>query len=142
MNVIAENMYAQVDNEGNMFHLLDVFMDHKKDDTAIDIANGTVTTPSGNVKPKITTQGWQLLVLWKDKSMCWVKLQDLKASNPVELAEYAVANQIAEEPAFKWWVSNTLREQNPVISKVKRSTGGQCTCLDASYHTQLKKHWR
>jgi hypothetical protein len=120
MNVIAENMYAQVDNEGNMFHLLDVFMDHKKDDTAIDIANGTVTTPSGNVKPKITTQGWQLLVLWKDKSMCWVKLQDLKASNPVELAEYAVANQIAEEPAFKWWVSNTLHEQNHVISKVKK----------------------
>jgi hypothetical protein len=24
-------------------------------------------------------------VLWKDKSMSWVKLKDLKASNPVEL---------------------------------------------------------
>jgi hypothetical protein len=56
-NVIAENMYAQVDDEGNMFQLLDEIMDHKKDDTAIDIANGTVTTSSGNVKPKITTQG-------------------------------------------------------------------------------------
>jgi hypothetical protein len=121
VNVIAKNMYAQVDNEGNMFQLLDEIMDHKKDDTAIDIANGTVTTPSGNVKPKITTQGWQLLVLWKDKSMCWVKLRDLKASNPVELAEYAVANQIAEEPAFKWWVSNTLRKQNHIISKVKKN---------------------
>jgi hypothetical protein len=62
--VIAENMYAQVDDEGNMFQLLDEIMDHKKDDTAIDIANGTVTTSSGNVKPKITTQGWQLLMLW------------------------------------------------------------------------------
>jgi hypothetical protein len=58
-----------------------------------------------NVKPKITTQGWQLLVLWKDKSMSWVKLKDLKVSNPVELAEYAVANRNVEEPAFKWWVS-------------------------------------
>jgi hypothetical protein len=57
-NVIAENMYAQVDNEGNMFQLLDEIMDHKKDDRAINIANGTVTLANGNVKPKITTQGW------------------------------------------------------------------------------------
>jgi hypothetical protein len=62
--VIAKNMYAQVDDEGNMFQLLDEIMDHKKDDMAIDIANGTVTLANGNVKPKITTQGWQLLMLW------------------------------------------------------------------------------
>jgi hypothetical protein len=31
-----------------------------------------------------------------------------------------VANQIAEEPAFKWWVSNTLHKQNHIISKVKK----------------------
>jgi hypothetical protein len=93
--VIAENMYAQVDNEGNMFQLLDEIMDHKKDDTAINIANGTVTLANGNVKPKII-----YIVLWKDKSTSWVKLKDLKESNPVELAEYAVANWIAEEPAF------------------------------------------
>jgi hypothetical protein len=64
VNIIAKNMYAQVDDEGNMFQLLDEIMDHKKDNTAIDIANGTVTTSSGNVKPKITTQGWQLLMLY------------------------------------------------------------------------------
>jgi hypothetical protein len=113
-------MYAQVNDEGNMFQLLDEIMDHKKDDTAIDIANGTVTTSSGNVKPKITTQGWQLLVLWKDKSTSWVKLKDLKVSNPVELAEYAVANWIVDEPAFKWCVSNSLRKRNCIISKVKK----------------------
>jgi hypothetical protein len=42
-------MYAQVDNEGNIFQLLDEIMDHKKDDTAIDITNGTVTTSSGKM---------------------------------------------------------------------------------------------
>ncbi len=47
MNVIADNMYTQVDNEGNMFQLLDEIMEHKKDDSAIDIANGTVTSASG-----------------------------------------------------------------------------------------------
>jgi hypothetical protein len=36
MNVIAKNMYAQVDDEGNMFELFDEIMDHKKDDMAID----------------------------------------------------------------------------------------------------------
>jgi hypothetical protein len=119
-NFIAKNMYPQVNDEGNVFQLLDEIMDHKKDDTAIDIANGTVTTSSGNVKPKITTQGWQFFVLWKDKSMSWVNLKDLKASNPVELAEYAVANWIAEEPAFKLWVTNTLHKWNHIISKVKK----------------------
>jgi hypothetical protein len=57
--------------------------------------------------------------MWKDQSTSWVKLKDLKASNPIELAEYAVANCIAEEPAFKWWVSHTLRKRNRIISKVK-----------------------
>jgi hypothetical protein len=57
VNVIAKNMYAQVNDKGNMFQLLDEIMDHKKDDTMIDIANGTVTLANGNVKPKIATQG-------------------------------------------------------------------------------------
>jgi len=48
-----------------------------------------------------------------------VKLKDLKDSNPVELAEYAVANLIVDEPAFKWWVPLTLKKRNRVIAKVK-----------------------
>jgi hypothetical protein len=47
-------------------------------------------------------------------------IEGLKASNHVELAKYAVANHIAEEPAFKWWVSNTLHKWNHIISKVKK----------------------
>jgi hypothetical protein len=31
INVIADNMYPQVDNKGNMFHFLLKIMDHKKD---------------------------------------------------------------------------------------------------------------
>jgi hypothetical protein len=112
-------MYAQVDDEGNMFQLLLEIMDHKKDGTAIDISNGMVTSANGNMKPKITMQGWMLLVMWKDWSRSWVKLKDLKVSNPIELAEYAVVNCIAEEPAFKWWVSHTLCKLNRIISKVK-----------------------
>ena len=59
------------------------------------------------------------LVQWKDGSVSWEKLKDLKESNPVEVAENAVANRIVEEPAFTWWVPHTLRKRNQIISKVK-----------------------
>ena len=40
-----------------------------------------------------------------DGSFDWVPLKDLKDTNPVERAEYAVTNKIAEAMAFAWWVS-------------------------------------
>jgi ribosomal protein L39E len=49
-----------------------------------------------------------------------ILLKQLKDSNPIQLAEYAVANRIQEEPAFKWWVSDTLRTQHRIIAKAKR----------------------
>ena len=64
-------------------------------------------------------KGCELLVHWHDSETCWVPLKELKASNPVELTEYAVANRIDDEPAFNWWVSHTLRKRNRIISKVK-----------------------
>jgi hypothetical protein len=85
----------------------------------IDISDGMITSRNGNVKLKITMKGWWLLVMWKDQSTSSVPLKDLKVSNPVELAEYAVANHIAEELAFKWWLLDTLRKWNHIISKVK-----------------------
>lgn len=69
--------------------------------------------------PKITTRGWELEVQWKDGSTSWIPLKDLKESNPIEVAEYAVANKIAEEPAFAWWVRHVLRKRNRFIGKVK-----------------------
>jgi hypothetical protein len=39
-----------------------------------------------------TTHGWHLRVLWKDGMTSWERLVDLKESNPVEVAEYAVAS--------------------------------------------------
>jgi hypothetical protein len=118
-NIIAENMYAQVDNEGFQYLMLKEITDHKKDASAILISEGSVRSGNGQMKPKVTTRGWFLLVQWRDGSTSWEKLKDLKASNPVEVAEYAVANRIAEEPAFKWWVPHVLRRRHRFISKVK-----------------------
>ena len=118
-NVIAENMYAQVDDEGRQYQLLDDIADHRSDGTALRIGNGFTVSQNGNRVPKQTTRGWSLLVNWKDGSSDWVKLKDLKDSYPVQIAEYAVANRIAEEPAFKWWVQSVLRKRNRIVAKMK-----------------------
>ena len=118
-NIIAENMFNQIDSEGYHYQLLCEIQDHSYDLSAIPVERGFITTTSGNKVPKKTTRGWELLVEFKDGSSKWVKLKHLKASNPVELAEYAVSNGIEEEPAFKWWVKDVLRRRDRIVSKVK-----------------------
>lgn len=118
-NVIAENMLSNCDSEGHHYQLLQEISDHKKDGSAIRISNGFIESKGGKRTAKKTTRGWKLLVEWKDHSVDWIDLKDLKASNPVELAEYALANELEEEPAFKWWVRQTLRQRDRLIMKVK-----------------------
>ena len=65
-----------------------------------------------------TTQGWKLLCQWKDGSTNWVALKDMKHSYPVRVAEYAISNRIADEPAFCWWVHNTVKRRDRIIAKV------------------------
>ena len=112
-------MYAQIDDQGNSFLLLDEIQDHRKDGTALTEQDAYVYR-GHNKHRKPTTKGWELLVAWKDGSNSWVKLKDIKDSNPVEVAEYAVANRIQDEPAFAWWVKPVLRRRNRIISKVKK----------------------
>ena len=93
--------------------------DHKKDYSSITKVAGFIKSSSGNLHRKRTTRGWKLLVEWKDGSVYWVPLKDLKQSKPVKLAEYAVANDISDEPAFNLWFKETLRHIDRIISKVK-----------------------
>jgi hypothetical protein len=118
-NTIAENIYSQVDSEGRQYLMLSEIIDHKKDLSAITKDQGFTTSYNGNRVKKKTTKGWKLCVEWKDGTSTWVPLKELKSSNPVEVAEYAVTNQIVEEPAFAWWVKDVLRRRNRIISKVK-----------------------
>ena len=66
-----------------------------------------------------TTKGWKLLVKWADESETWVPLKDMKESHPVETAEFARAREIADQPAFAWWVPYVLRKRDVILSKVK-----------------------
>ena len=111
-HVIVENIFAQCDDAGCRQAILDEIIDHKRDGRAWRADNGYMTTKRGKQVPKNTTKGCKILCQWKDGLSDWVDLKYVKDSNPIELAEYAVANRIQEEPAFKWWVSETLRIRN------------------------------
>ena len=137
-NIIAQNMLSQVDTEGHHFQLLQEIVDHRSDGRAIKKSNGYHISQSGSRKPKITTVGWKLQVEWKDGSMSWVDLKDLKESNPLELAEYAVANRIDDEPAFNWWVKSALKTRDRIIAKLERRNIGAKKAKNKYWRTTHK----
>jgi hypothetical protein len=118
-NVIAENLIAQVDEEGRRQMMLGGIMDHRVLPDAIPKSKGTYVNAYGVKRRKTTTRGWEILIEWKDGSSDWVAMKDLKESYPVELASYAVERDIHEEPAFAWWVPYVLKKQKRILQKVK-----------------------
>ena len=118
-NYIAENLFAQVDQEGNRHILLDELIDYRVNGREVKLQDAFITTGTGTRRRHETTTWWELLAQWKDGSTNWVSLKDLKESYPVQTAEYAVAAKIAMEPAFAWWVPYTLKKRNQIISKAK-----------------------
>ena len=51
---------------------------------------------------KITTRGWEVMILWKNGSAYWIKLKAIKNSNLVKVAEYVVVDRTQDKPAFSW----------------------------------------
>ena len=46
------------------------------------------------------TKEWEVIIKWKYGSSAWNQVKGVKESLKVQLADYAVLNQIAEEPEF------------------------------------------
>jgi len=119
-NVIAEAIFSQVDEEGNEHLILDEIIDHRKDlAIAVSDEDRWILSANGNRHHKKTTKGWDLCILWKDKSTSWVPLKHLKEGHPVQVAEYAMANGIANEPAFAWWIKHAIKTRDRIICAVK-----------------------
>ena len=114
-NMIAENLFAQTDMEGRSFTILKDIVGHRKDEHAVNKTDEDYI----NGRKRHTTAGWHLEAEMADGTTHWVPLKDLKESNCVEVAEYAVASNIADEPAFAWWVRKILRRRDVIIKKVK-----------------------
>ncbi|MGH7954509.1 MAG: reverse transcriptase domain-containing protein, partial [Gloeomargaritales cyanobacterium] len=113
-NIIAEHLYSQVDEKGNQFQIFREIIDRRKTNRAVDKADQYRVIGDKRVRKK-TTAGWDLEVEWKDGSASWLPLKQLKETNPVDVAEYAVANRIDDEPAFDWWVRIILKRKTRLI---------------------------
>ncbi|GKY96005.1 hypothetical protein MPSEU_000561000 [Mayamaea pseudoterrestris] len=123
-NIIAEHIFSRIDDEGRRIIVLKEILDHKTDGTAVAqadkyVTNKDGTTFQGRQQLRKTTKGWWLLVSWMDGTESWERLADLKESHPIEVAEYAVSNQLSKEPAFEWWVGLFLKNRDRIIKKVK-----------------------
>ena len=46
--------------------------------------------------------GWNLLISWKDGSKQRIPLSVMKESDTIEVAEFATAHGISNEPMFIW----------------------------------------
>jgi hypothetical protein len=94
-------------------------IDHEVNDKSMLREESEFRDKHGTLRHKRTTKGWRFLVEWKDGTSSWAHMKDLKESNPVELAEYAITNKLSTMPAFIWWVPHTIRKRDRIIKKVK-----------------------
>ena len=118
-NVIASNLYAEADSNGHASVFLYKIVDHRSSGEAVKMSDKYITSKNGTRRIRQTTAGWDFLVEWTGGTRQWISLKMLKESNPVQVAEYAVARDIAEEPAFAWWVHYVLRKRDVIVSAVK-----------------------
>ena len=118
-NVIANNIFEQVDIYGFCCVKLDSILEFRKDGNAVDKADQYIVTKRGRRKLRLTTAGWHLLIKLSDGTERWAPLSEMKEANPIEVAEFAVSNRIADEPAFKWWVGFTLKKRDRIIASVR-----------------------
>ena len=61
-NIIAENILAQVDEEGRRQQMFEEILDHRVLPDAIPKSQGTYATRNGTLRKVRTTKGWEILV--------------------------------------------------------------------------------
>jgi len=116
-NVKAENIYALVDNEGREMTLFKSILDHRCDATKVTPKQEVwIVSSNGNHIPWHTMRSWDLCVKWSDSTTSWKPVKDLKDSNGIEVAEYAVLHNLSEDPASSWWVWDIVKRQNRFIA--------------------------
>ena len=110
-NTIAENMYSQLDSDGYSKTILEPIIDYKTDSNAVTKDDMYIMTKLSVQRCLYhTTVGRKLLIKFKDGSEQWIPLKVLKETNPFQVAEFAVAHGIVDEPEFKYWVPFVLRK--------------------------------
>ena len=118
-NLIAQNLFSEIDDEGKRHVLLDDIIDFRKTGAAVSPEDAFITMSNGVKRRRQTTLGWQVLCQWRDGSTNWVSLKDMKQSYPLKVAEFAFANRIHDEPAFAWWINEVIKKHERILKKLK-----------------------
>ena len=82
-NLISENMFAKVYEEGNHHVLMDNITGHRFDEAAVKSQDAFVTTSYGTKDRIQTTQGVSLCIKWRYGNTTWVALKDIKDDYPI-----------------------------------------------------------
>ena len=98
-NVIEESMYAACDYYGNEYLMMDLILDYRNSDKVVSVFIHNVVHRGQSFNWQ-STVGWQICVQWRYGFTSWQSLKDLKELYPVEISEYAVAQEINHEPVF------------------------------------------
>jgi hypothetical protein len=128
-NMIIEAIYNNANDDGNDELLFAAIIEHESDKTAMknkqaDEINqleqqGREVRKSGNKHPLHITKGWFICVAWKDGSSSWHSLANIKNSHPIQLADYAINNNIKYEPICMVG-KNNHEKHNHFIKAAKR----------------------
>ena len=101
-NITAKNVLVNCDSEGFYSSQMSCIVDHKCDGSSVPTEEKYTKSKNDQMKLRQTAVGWSFNIKWKDGTSDWVPLKILKESNLVDIAEYAVARGIEDEPAFSW----------------------------------------
>ena len=75
----------------NACSLLAGIVDHRKKDSTVEKKDMIIKHGSNMMQPRKTTKARSLCFEWKEgRTSCWERLANVKESNPVEVADYAV----------------------------------------------------
>ena len=89
--LVAENLFAQFDQAGNRFTILDSIIGTRTDGTQIKyIKDAFVHTSTGTKRRVNTTKGYEIFIQWKDRITTWNTLKNVKYLYSVQMAELAV----------------------------------------------------
>ena len=71
-------MFAQVDEDGHTYLMLDAITGHRSNEGAVKIGNQYMVMKNGRRKLHQTTKGWDLCVQWRTGNEQWIPLRVLK----------------------------------------------------------------
>ena len=117
-NKIAANLYSQLDDEGREIFQFKGIIDHNTNGSVLTNDTGFDVLKVGHKKCNPTTYHWQVLVEWRYETTNLMEVKASKESILVELAEYAVSNNIDCEPDLAWWLNYIFKKPDRIIAKV------------------------